>query len=101
MKLTDKQKRHLRGLGHGLKPVIQVGNAGVSDAVVAEADRALAAHELIKVRVAGMERDERNGALADLAERTSSEMVGRIGHTAVLYRRHPRKPRITVPADAG
>lgn len=100
MKLTDKQKRHLRGLGHGLKPVIQVGNAGVSDAVVAETDRALTTHELIKVRVAGMERDQRNDALADLAERTGSEMVGRIGHTAVLYRRHPEKPRIAVPADA-
>lgn len=97
MKLTDKQRRHLRGLGHGLKPVILIGQAGVSDAVVAETSRALTAHELIKVRVAGLERDERDEALAYLAAQTDSEMVGRIGHTAVLYRRHPEKPRIALP----
>lgn len=96
--LTDKQRRHLRGLAHGLKPVIRVGQAGVSDAVVAETSRALEAHELIKVKIAGMERDARDDALASLADRTESEIVGRIGHTAVLYRRHPKKPRIIVPA---
>jgi len=94
--LTDKQRRQLRGLAHGLKPIIRVGQAGISDAVVAETSRALEAHELIKVRVADMERDERNEALASLAARTDSEMVGRIGHTAILYRRHPKKPRILV-----
>ena len=77
-----------------MKPVIQVGNAGVSDAVVAETDRALTAHELIKVRVAGMERDDRNEALAALAARTQSDLVGRIGHTALLYRKHPQNPRV-------
>lgn len=97
MKLTEKQRRHLRGLGHSLKPVIQVGQAGVTDAVVAEADRALDAHELIKARIAGMERDQRDEALAALAYRTGSQMVGRVGHTAVLYRRHPRKARIALP----
>lgn len=80
-----------------MKPVIRVGHAGISDAVVAETSRALEAHELIKVRVADMERAERDEALASLAARTESEMVGRIGHTAVLYRRHPKKPRILVP----
>ena len=97
MTLTEQQRRHLRGLGHSLKPVIRIGRAGVSDAVVAETARALNDHELIKVRVAGMERDARDEALASLADRTQSEMVGRIGHTAVLYRRHPKKPRIVLP----
>ncbi|HEX6995906.1 MAG TPA: ribosome assembly RNA-binding protein YhbY [Gammaproteobacteria bacterium] len=97
MELTDKQRRHLRGLGHALKPVILVGQAGVSDAVVAETRAALKAHELIKVRVAGLERDERDEALVDLAARTDSAIVGRIGHTALLYRQHPEKPRIQLP----
>lgn len=97
MELTDKQRRHLRGLGHALKPVIQVGQAGVSDAVVAETRAALKAHELIKVRIAGLERDERDEAFADLAGRTDSAIVGRIGHTALLYRRNPQKPRIQLP----
>jgi len=97
MELTEKQRRHLRGLGHKLKPVILVGQAGVSDAVVAETRAALAAHELIKVRIAGLERDERDEALADLAARTDSAIVSRIGHTALLYRRHSEKPRMQLP----
>ena len=97
MKLSEKQKRHLRGLGHALKPIILIGNAGATDAVVAETDRALNDHELIKVRVSGMERDARDEALDSLATRTRSDIVGRIGHTAVLYRRHPEKPKILLP----
>jgi RNA-binding protein len=97
MKLTEKQKRHLRGLGHALKPVVLIGQGGASDSVVAETARALNDHELIKVRVSGMERDARDEALALLAGKTSSELVGRIGHTAILYRRHPEKPRILLP----
>lgn len=80
-----------------MKPVIHVGQAGMSDAVVAETDRALNDHELIKIRVMGMERDARDEAIAFLAARTASEMVGRIGHTAVLYRPDPKKPRIPLP----
>ena len=98
MKLTDKQRRHLRGLGHALKPVISIGHAGTTDAVIAETARALDDHELIKVRVTGMPRDARDEALALLVSRTRSDMVGRIGHTAVLYRRNSASPRIVLPS---
>ncbi len=98
MTLTEKQRRHLRGLGHALKPVVVVGQAGLSEAVVAETARALNDHELIKVRVTGMERDARDQALETLADRTKSSVVARIGHIAVLYRAHPEKPRITLPS---
>jgi RNA-binding protein len=97
VELTERQRRHLRGLGHALKPIVYIGHGGVSDAVIAEAVRALNDHELIKVRITGMERDARDEALASLAARTHSELVGRIGHTAVLYRRHPKKARIPLP----
>ena len=98
MKLTEKQRKHLRGLGHSLKPIVFIGHAGASDAVAAETVRALTDHELIKVRVTGMERDARDEALASLATRTGSEMVGRIGHVAILYRTNTEKPRIVLPA---
>jgi RNA-binding protein len=98
MSLTEKQRRHLRGLGHSLKPIIFIGQAGASAAVVAETARALHDHELIKVRVTGMERDARDEALDSLASGTRSEIVGRIGHTAVLYRRNPERNRIVLPA---
>jgi RNA-binding protein len=98
MKLTEKQRQHLRGLAHSLRPIVFIGHGGASDAVVAETVRALNDHELIKVRVTGMERDARDEAIASLAGRTDSQMVGRIGHVAILYRRHPEKPRVVVPA---
>jgi RNA-binding protein len=98
MQLTEKQRRHLKGLAHPLKPVILMGNSGLTAAVVAETTRALADHELIKVRLPGQDREARDAALAQLAERTESTMVTRIGHVAVLYRPHPELPRIHLPA---
>ncbi len=98
MELNEKQRRHLKGLAHPLKPVILVGNAGVSDAVVAETVRALHDHELIKVRLPGLPREERDEALAGLAASTHSVMVTRIGHIAVLYRPRQDLPRIVLPA---
>jgi RNA-binding protein len=97
MQLTEKQRRHLKGLAHPLKPVILMGNAGLTEAVIAETDRALADHELIKVRLPGHEREQRDAALTLLAGRTNSAMVTRIGHVAVLYRPHPELPRIVLP----
>jgi RNA-binding protein len=98
MELTEKQRRHLKGLAHPLKPVILMGNSGLTAAVVSETDRALTHHELIKVRLPGQERAERDAALADLASRTGSALVTRIGHVAVLYRPHPELPKIILPA---
>ena len=100
MKLTERQRRHLRGLAHPLKPVILVGNSGMSEGVVAETSRALHDHELIKVRWAGADRDARDAGLEALATRTGSALVTRIGHVAVLYRPRPDLPRIVLP-DAG
>jgi RNA-binding protein len=98
MQLTEKQRRHLKGLAHPLKPVVLMGNAGLTEAVIAATEQALHDHELIKVRLPGLERDDRDAALAQLAERTGSAMVTRIGHVAVLYKRNPGLSRIVLPA---
>jgi RNA-binding protein len=98
MQLTEKQRRHLKALAHPLKPVILMGNAGLTEAVVQATVLALADHELIKVRLPGLKRQERDAALLSLAERTDSAMVTRIGHVAVLYRPDPSLPRIVLPA---
>ena len=97
MDLTEKQRRHLKGLAHPLKPVILMGNAGLSDAVVAETSRALADHELIKVRLPGLDREQRDAALQTLAERTGSAFVTRIGHIAVLFRQREKVSRYVLP----
>lgn len=95
--LTEKQLKFLRGKAHPLNPVIMIGQAGLSDAVVAETDRALTDHELIKVKVRGADRTARDGMLEQLSARTGGTLVTRIGHVAVLYRRHPALPKLVIP----
>lgn len=97
MDLTDRQRRYLRGLAHPLKPVIMIGNAGLTDAVAQETVRALHDHELIKVKTRVTDRKQRDTMIASLAERTGSSLVDRIGHVAVLYRRRPETPKIVIP----
>jgi RNA-binding protein len=97
MALSERQKKHLRRLAHPLHPLVMLGNAGLTDGVVAEFDRALAAHELVKVSVRSSDRDARNAALATLSERTSSELVQRVGHVGLFYRRRPESPKIIIP----
>lgn len=84
--LTPIQRRFLRGRGHALKPVIQIGQHGLSAAVLAETMRALADHELIKVRVQAADRDVRDALIAELAAGSGSTLVGRVGHVALLFR---------------
>ena len=95
--LSERQRRHLRGLAHALKPVILLGNAGVTPAVTAETARALHDHELIKVKAPGGDREARDALFAVLARTTGSALVHRIGNVAVLYRPHPQLPRILIP----
>jgi RNA-binding protein len=97
MALTEKQKKHLRRLAHPMNPIVMLGNAGLTDAVVAELDRALTDHELVKVSARVGDRDVRNEALATLASRTTSELVQRIGHVGVFYRRHKELAKILLP----
>jgi RNA-binding protein len=99
--LSERQRRHLRGLAHELKPIIRMGNAGLTDAVAAETARALHDHELIKVKAPGGDRDARDALFTELAQRTASALVHRIGNIAVLYRPNATLPRILIPDAAG
>ena len=95
--LSERQRRHLRALAHGLKPVVRLGEAGLTPAIERETARALEDHELIKVRASRIDRSAREALFTTLAARTGSALVQRIGHIAVLYRRHPELPRILIP----
>ena len=96
--LSERQRRHLRGLAHPLKPVVRLGGAGLTDAVARETERALGDHELIKVKApGGGDREARDALFSALAARTTSALVQRIGNVAVLYRPHPVLPRIMIP----
>jgi RNA-binding protein len=101
MELSENQRRFLRGRAHALKPIIQIGNNGLTDAVAKETERALHDHELIKVRAPGADREARDALLAQLATRTGSALVHRIGHVAVLYRANKAKPGLIIPDPKG
>jgi RNA-binding protein len=97
MKLTESQKRYLRGLAHPLKPCVTVGQAGVTAAVVRELGEALRHHELLKVRFRVGDRATRDAAVATLAQESSALVLGRTGNVAVMYRPNPEQPRISLP----
>jgi len=87
--LAPKERQALKALAHGLKPVVLLGNSGLSRAVIREIDRALLAHELIKIRVPGDEREERESLFAEIAEAVSAARVQSIGKLLVLFRPVP------------
>ena len=97
VELSERQRRHLRGLAHPLKPVVRIGNAGLTDAVALEAERALHDHELIKIKAPGGEREARDALFVALAARTHSVLVQRIGNVAVFYRARADLSRIVIP----
>ena len=97
MNLTEKQKKHLRGLGHPLHPIVTLGQQGLTDAVVQEMERALTDHELVKVRARAGDRDVRDEMLDSLAARTSSQLVQRIGNVGLFYRPDSKLPKIVLP----
>jgi RNA-binding protein len=95
-KLSGPALRKLRALGHALDAVISVGKEGVSDGLVKATDSALTTHELVKVKMQREAGDRHEAAIA-LAARTGSVLAQVLGRTALLYRRHPDKPKIVLP----
>jgi RNA-binding protein len=97
MSLAEKQKKHLRRLAHPMSPIVMIGNAGLTEGVVNELERALTDHELVKVSARVGDRAARDAVLTTLAARTLSEIVQRIGNIGVFYRRSKSLPKILIP----
>jgi RNA-binding protein len=85
--LSGADKRRIRSRAHALKPVVNIGAAGLTASVVNEVGQALEHHEVIKVRLAGS-RDEKRALAGELAERVQGHLAGTIGHVAILYKPH-------------
>lgn len=98
--LTTKQRCYLRGLGHHLDPVVQIGKEGITEPLCAAIAVALGRHELIKLRLAESVEGERHGLAAELAARSHAALVQVLGRTLLLYRRRPddqSRPRDSRP----
>ena len=93
--LTGKQRRKLRALGHHLQPVVQIGQAGVTDAVVKATLQALEDHELIKVKI-GEGPVDRHEASEQLAAATGAHLAQLLGRTALLFKKREKKSKIDV-----
>jgi putative YhbY family RNA-binding protein len=87
--LTPRQRSHLKGRAHPLEPVVFVGQSGLSDTVLAEVDRSLTAHGLIKVKLAGAGRADRDALTKDVCGRTGAIAVQNVGRILVLWRPRP------------
>ncbi|MBP7546788.1 MAG: ribosome assembly RNA-binding protein YhbY [Corallincola sp.] len=94
--LTTKQKQYLKGLAHPLKPVVLLGNNGLTEGVMAEIDLALGHHELIKVKLPGDDREMRQAVINTIVAHTACTLVQLIGKTAVFYR-PANEPVISLP----
>ena len=100
IKLKGYQKKYLKGLVRDMKPVVFVGQKGISPAVTKAVDESLEKHELIKVKFIDFkEKDQKKVIAGAIEKETASELVGMIGHMAIFYRRQkdPEKRKINVP----
>ena len=94
--LTPSQRQFLKAQAHSLQPVVMIGGNGLTPNVLKEVERALAAHELVKIKAASDEADTRRAWLAEICEATGCQEVQRIGKVLVVYRR-ATEPKIVLP----
>jgi putative YhbY family RNA-binding protein len=92
--LTPRERARLKARAHALEPRVSVGHAGATTAVIAEVDRALATHELVKVKIQGDDRELRKQIGDDLGAATDAAVVDRVGKIAILFRPKPDEPSV-------
>lgn len=97
MSLTKNQVKFLRGLCHSLKPVIMIGQKGLTNEVLDELEIALNHHELVKIKIASDDREARKEMIKNICEQSLSQSIQIIGKTVSVYRRNEKDPVITLP----
>ena len=98
LELSQAQKKHLKGLAHHLKPVLLIGQHGLTQGVLDEMAITLDHHELIKVKISVGDREERDQVIEQMAQASGASLVHRIGNTAIFFRRNPKQPKIALPS---
>lgn len=96
MTLSNKQKQHLKGLAHSLKPVVQLGNNGLTEGVLAEIEGAINFHELIKVKIPTDDKEEKALIMDAIIRETGATKLQSIGHVLVLFKQSDEK-KIELP----
>ncbi|MCH9645230.1 MAG: ribosome assembly RNA-binding protein YhbY [Proteobacteria bacterium] len=97
MKLTNNQKKFLRSKGHSLKPVVMMGQHGLTEGVLAELDSSLETHELLKIKVRGDDREDKQRIIDEILQKTQAHLVQVIGNVMVIYRAFDENPQLILP----
>ena len=93
----NAQKKYLRKLGHQLKPIIFIGNSGLSESVLTELFSTINHHELIKIKIKASNRIIRDQIIDEICKKTSTQLVTQIGGIALIYKKNPETPKIKLP----
>jgi len=96
-KLTGKQKRYLKGLGHSMKPLVNIGKNGLTDPLIEQVQQCLLTHELVKVKILESCSLEKKECSIQLGEKAKAHVTQVIGRTILLYSPHPEEPVINLP----
>ena len=96
--ITPGQRRFLRAQAHALNPVVMIGDAGLTPGVMKEIEHSLNSHELIKIKVASGDREQRESMLAEICAALEAAPAQHIGKTLVIYKA-AKKPRLVLPKD--
>lgn len=99
MELTTKQKLYLRNKAHDLKPVVMLGKKGLADTVIAEIISSVEHHELIKVKVALEDKEQKDGVAEEIAKLTQTEVVQFIGNNLILFKQAKKKSKFSLPKE--
>ena len=97
MPLSRPQIKYLVSLAHTLKPVVMIGQHGITDNILNELETALNFHELVKIKIAGEDRENKNAIIDQLCKSSAANKVQAIGKTLTLFRRNKEKPKIELP----
>lgn len=96
-KLTNNQKKFLRSKGHSLKPVVMLGQHGLTEGVLAELESSLETHELLKIKVRGDDREDKQRVIDEILKTTRAHLVQVIGNVMVIYRAFDKEPQLILP----
>ncbi len=96
-KLTNNQKKFLRARGHALKPIVMVGQHGLSESVLAELESTMTKHELLKIKIRAEDRDDRQKMIDEVINVTKAHLIQVIGSMMVIYRAFEEEPQIILP----
>lgn len=97
MELSAKKKQYLKGLAHSLSAVVQLGRGGLTPAVIAQMNQALDDHELIKIKLGKECPQTTKEVSAFVVPELKCQMIQTVGRVMVLFRRHPKKPKVDLP----